>query len=120
MLKGTATILAFQLTGEAIAVAFHLPVSGPIIGMALLLMWMQRNGDVDKGLAIAADGLLANMAVLFVPIGVGAMAYAEVFRRHWLFVAVAVVLGTFATIATTALVARLLTRAHATAPAPQT
>src|SRR5262245_14409519 len=113
MLKGMAVLLFFQLTGETIAAAFHLPVSGPIIGMALLLMWMQRTGSVDKGLASAADGLLANMAVLFVPVGVGAMAYVEVFQRHWLLVVIAVVFGTFVTIAATALTAKFLTRIRA-------
>lgn len=113
MLKGMAVLLFFQLTGETIAAAFHLPVSGPIIGMALLLTWMQRTGSVDKGLASAADGLLANMAVLFVPVGVGAMAYVEVFQRHWLLVAIAVVIGAFVTIAATALTAKFLTRIRA-------
>ena len=81
MLKGLAVLLTFQLAGELIAVAFRLPVSGPIIGMVLLTMWLRGNGRIDDGLASAGDGLLANMAVLFVPVGVGAMAYPELFRH---------------------------------------
>jgi holin-like protein len=110
MLKGMAVLLVFQLVGEILAAALHLPVSGPIIGMALLLMWLQSRGRIDDGLASAADGLLANMAVLFVPVGVGAMAHHELFRQHWLFVVVALTVGLVTTIVTTSLAARLLSR----------
>ena len=110
MLKGLAVLFGFQLAGELIVVSFRLPVSGPIIGMVLLLIWLQRHGRIDGGLESAADGLLSNMAVLFVPVGVGAMAYPELFRDHWPFILVAVTVGTAATVATTALTARFLTR----------
>ena len=110
MLKGMAILMAFQLSGELLAVGFRLPVSGPIIGMALLLLWMHGSGRIDASVASASDALLANMAVLFVPVGVGAMAYGEVFRQHWLPIAIAVVIGTIVTIVTTALVAKFFAR----------
>ena len=108
MLKGMAGLLVFQLAGEILAAAFRLPVSGPIIGMALLLMWLQSRGRIDDGLASAADGLLANMAVLFVPVGV--MAYRELFLKYWPFIVVALTVGLVTTIATTALTAKLMMR----------
>jgi len=120
MLKGMAILMAFQLTGELLAAMVSLPISGPIIGMALLLVWLQASGRVDNGLASAADGLLTNMAVLFVPVGVGAIAYVEIFRQHWLFVAIAIVFGAAATIATAALTARLLIRIRIARVARQT
>ena len=110
MLKGLAALFGFQLAGELIVGSFRLPVSGPIIGMALLLIWLQGHGRIDDGLESAADGLLSNMAVLFVPVGVGAMAYPELFREHWPFILVAVTAGTVVTVATTAITARFLTR----------
>jgi holin-like protein len=115
MLKGMAVLLVFQLAGEILAAGFRLPVYGPIIGMALLLLWLQTRGRIDDGLASAADGLLANMAVLFVPVGVGAMAHHELFRQHWPFIVVALTVGIVATIATTALAVKLLTRMRARA-----
>lgn len=108
MLRGFAVLLMFQFAGELIGAAFQLPVSGPIIGMALLLIWLRRHARIDDGLASAADGLLANMAVLFVPVGVGAMAYPELFREHWLFIIVAITAGTAVTIVTTALTAKIM------------
>src|SRR5262249_45456177 len=110
MLKGMAGLLVFQLAGEVLAAAFRLPVSGPIIGMALLLMWLHSRGRIDDGLASAADGLLANMAVLFVPVGVGVMAYRELFLKYWPFIVVALTVGLVTTIAITALAAKLLMR----------
>ena len=110
MLKGLAIIFVFQLAGELIVASFRLPISGPIIGMALLLIWVQGRGPIDDGLQSAADGLLSNMAILFVPVGVGAMAYPELFRNYWLYILVAVAAGSAVTIATTALTARFLTR----------
>ena len=109
MLKGLAGLLVFQLVGELTVAAFRLPVSGPIIGMALLLIWLQGCGRIDDALQSAADSLLSNMAVLFVPVGVGAMAYPDLFREHWLFLLVAVTAGAVVTVAVTALTAKLLT-----------
>jgi holin-like protein len=108
MIKGMATLLLFQFVGEAVTAFLHLPLSGPIMGMALLLVWLQARGGAGDSLAAAADGLLANMAVLFVPVGVGIMVYHDLFRRHWLFVAASMLVATLAVIAVTALVAKVL------------
>ena len=40
MIAALALLLAFQLAGEALRVALHLPVPGPVIGMALLLVYL--------------------------------------------------------------------------------
>jgi holin-like protein len=110
MLKGLAILIGFQLAGELLVASFRIPVSGPIVGMALLLIWLQGRRRIDEGVGSAADGLLANMAVLFVPVGVGAMAYPGLFRDHWLFILVAVTAGTAVTLAATAVTARFCSR----------
>ena len=110
MIKGMATLLLFQFAGEALAASLRLPLSGPIMGMALLLVWLTLKEGVDENLASAADGLLANMAVLFVPVGVGVMIYLDLFLQHWLFVAAAMLGATVTVVAATALTAKLLMR----------
>ena len=60
-------LLGFQLAGEFFARLAWLPISGPI----------------DADLAKVSDGVLANMALLFVPVGVGAMRYAGLFAGAW-------------------------------------
>ncbi|MEF9995326.1 MAG: CidA/LrgA family protein, partial [Burkholderiaceae bacterium] len=43
MINTLATLLGFQLLGEAIAFGLHAPVPGPVLGMALLLAWLIGN-----------------------------------------------------------------------------
>ena len=50
MIKGMATLLGFQLTGELAACLGHLPISGPICGMAILLVWLHLKGEVESDL----------------------------------------------------------------------
>jgi holin-like protein len=103
MIKGFAILLAFQLAGELLVMLLRLPISGPICGMALLLYWLnQTDTEASKDLTGAADGLLANMAILFVPIGVGVMVYWPLLRQDWLAISLALVVSTVLSVAVTA------------------
>ena len=108
MIKGVATLLGFQLAGELIARLGQLPVSGPICGMAALLAWLHLKGGVESDLGKVCDGVLANMAILFVPVGVGAMSYAGLFVSAWPVIVVVIAAGSAATLLTTAFVTRTL------------
>ena len=70
------------------------------------------------GLAVAADGLLKHLSLLFVPAGVGVMLHASRLADEWLAIAVALVASTVAAIAATALTMRALMPRAAQAPAP--
>jgi holin-like protein len=109
MIRGMATLLGFQLAGELIARLGHLPVSGPICGMAALLAWLHLRGEVELELGKVCDGILANMAILFVPVGVGAMSYSSLFASAWPIIVLAIVVGSVATLLTAAFVTRFLT-----------
>jgi len=102
MLRGVTLLLAFLLAGKAAAFALRLPLPGSVLGMVFLLGWLWHNGRVSEDLAQAVDGLLPNMPLLFVPVGVGAMVYFDLFKSQWLLIAVAVVGCTPVTIAVTA------------------
>ena len=108
MVKGIGILLGFQLAGELIARVGQLPISGPVCGMAALLVWLHLRGEVDSDLGKVCDGILANMALLFVPVGVGAMSYSGLFADSWPVIALAIVGGTCATLLTTAFVTRFL------------
>jgi holin-like protein len=110
MIRGIGLLLGFQLAGELIVWALGIPISGPICGMAALLAWLCWRGRVPDDLGVVTDALLANMAILFVPVGAGAIVYTDLFRAHWPAVAITVLLGTVATIAATAVAAQLLVR----------
>lgn len=102
MLKYLTLILCCQLVGEVAAVALHLPVPGPVIGMACLFAILLLRGGVPAGLGQVADGILNNMGLLFVPAGVGVLLHMGLLGADWLAVSVALILGTLLTIVVTA------------------
>jgi putative effector of murein hydrolase LrgA (UPF0299 family) len=53
-------------------------------------------------LARETDGLVANMPILFVPVGAGAIDYIEVLQQHWPAISIGVPAGTAVTIGATA------------------
>jgi putative effector of murein hydrolase LrgA (UPF0299 family) len=74
--------------------------------MAALLAWLHLRGEVASDLAKVSDGILANMAILFVPVGVGAMSYSGLFASSWPVIALAILVGAGATLLATAFVTR--------------
>jgi holin-like protein len=108
MIRGMATLLGFQLVGGLIARLGHLPISGAICGMAALLAWLHLKGEIESELRNVCDAILANMAILFVPVGVGAMSYSDLFASAWPVIAFAIVVGAVVTLLTTAFVTRAL------------
>jgi holin-like protein len=120
LLTGLTWLLVFQCIGEVLVRATGAPVPGPVVGMVLLfalLRWRGGRGE-PAGLAVAADGLLKHLSLLFVPAGVGVMLHASRLADEWLAIAVALVASTVAAIAATALTMRALMPRAAQAPAP--
>jgi len=114
MIGTLATLLAFQLGGEVLAFALHLPIPGPVLGMGLLLGYLLLSGEAAARLRGPSLELLKHLSLLFVPAGVGIMLHGERLAAEWLPIAAALVFGTALAIAATALtiagVARLLAR----------
>ena len=99
------------MIGEVLARWLALPVPGPVIGMALLfILLLLRGGEAPKELANSADGLLANLGLLFVPAGVGVVLYLPVLAKDWAPLSLAILAGTLAAIAVTGLLAQALLR----------
>lgn len=96
MLRGLAWLLAFQLVGEVLVRLVHLKVPGSVIGLLLLFAVLQwRRLDAQAPVVRAADVLLRHMQLLFVPAGVGIVAYVSVLRADALPVALGL-LGSWA------------------------
>jgi holin-like protein len=76
VIAGLLVLLACQLLGELVADVLGIPVPGPVIGLVLLLVWLQvREPAADSGLARVCTGLLQHLQLLFVPAGVGVVQY---------------------------------------------
>src|SRR5210317_816281 len=108
MVRGLTYLLLFQLCGEIISRSFDLPIPGNVMGMGLLLFGLIV-GLVDvKWIEEAAELLLSNMTLFFVPAGVGVMVYSDLIAAEWLPITVATVVSTFVVMAVTGVLAQKL------------
>ncbi len=110
LIRYLALILVCQLIGETITVASGLPVPGPVIGMALLFTGLLIKGSLPDDLEAAGSGLLRNLALLFVPAGVGVMLHVPRLADEWWPILLAIVPGTLVAVALTALIVQRLGR----------
>nr|WP_207619995.1 CidA/LrgA family protein [Nocardioides sp. IC4_145] len=84
-----------QLVGEVLVRLTDVPLPGPVVGMVVLLLALEvrrrRGHDTDRDPAVrAADGLLRHLQLLFVPAGVGVVAYLGAIRDEALPIVLAV------------------------------
>ncbi len=115
MVEWITVLIVCQLAGEAFVAYTHVPIPGPVCGMALLFGALVWNGRVPKDLGKTADGLLSNLSLLFVPAGAGVMLHFKLLAGDWLPLGAALVASTLLTIAVTAwLMARLSRKPHPT------
>ncbi len=71
MLHAFAILLCLQLAGEAAVRALGSPLPGPVIGLALLFLWLVARIPIPQTTHETADGILKHLSLLFVPAGVG-------------------------------------------------
>jgi len=108
-LRGLALLLLLQAAGEALAHALRLPFPGPVIGMVLLLAAL-RVAVLREAVQAAAEVLLANLSLLFVPVGVGVVTHLDLVSTYGLRLLAVIVLSTWIGMAVTALALRALLR----------
>lgn len=100
-LIGFTLLLLFQVLGEAFALILPLNLPGPVIG--LLLLWPAlANRWIRERISAVAEFLLANLSLLFVPVGVGVIIHLDVLAPVWwqilLILLVSTVLGLVVTL----------------------
>jgi holin-like protein len=118
MPSAIAILLGLHLVGEVLQQTLHLPLPGPLIGMFLLTVVLVARGTagaaaeraVSPSLLMAANGLIANMGLLFVPAGVGIIAELGVLRREWLAILAGLLVSTLLGLAVTGLVMHHVSR----------
>lgn len=112
LLQGFALLLLCQSAGEALLRLLGLSLPAPVIG-AVLLLGLLRWRPLQAPVGVAAEGLLAHLSLLFVPVGVGVITHLGLLGTHGLRMLVAIVLSTWLGLAVTALVLRALWPAEA-------
>jgi holin-like protein len=116
MIRGLAILLIFQSLGEVATKIIHGLIPGPVIGMILLLIFLVSRKTIAVSISIAADGLLAHLAIFFIPAAVGVMLYVRELISAgpaWL---LAIVLSTAMSMTITALLLKWFFRHDVDAP----
>ena len=108
MLESLAVLLLCQLIGEFIVLFLELPVPGPVVGMLLLFLGLMIRGNVPEPLSQTANGLLAQLSLLFVPAGVGVMTHLTLLGNQWLPLSASLIVSTLLTIAVTGFIMQKL------------
>ena len=113
-LQGLAWLLLCQSAGEAVARLGHLRLPGPVLGLLLLIALLQWP-RVRSAVGAAADGLLAHLSLLFVPVGVGVVTHLGLLSQYGVRIVIAITLSTWIGLAVTAALLQALLRKPAAA-----
>ena len=97
-------LIVLQLIGESIVQVSGLPVPGAIIGLILLYAILVWRREISDEMSRTSGFLLQNLGVLFVPAGVGVIAYLPMIAAQWWIILLVLLVSVSATIGITALV----------------
>lgn len=115
---GGAILVALWGLGEAVARLLPwAPLPGSLWGMLLAFLALEAGIVPEARVRRAATVLVRWLGLLFVPVGVGVVAYGELVARHAGAIVVAIVVGSAATLLASAAVAGLLAGRPAGRPA---
>ena len=110
MISGFVQILLFQSIGELVSKLLLPTLPGPVIGLVLLVLWLVLRKGINSDLAMVADGFSQYLGLLFVPAAVGVVLFLPQLQANALAIISALVGSVILTIASSALVARFLSR----------
>jgi putative effector of murein hydrolase LrgA (UPF0299 family) len=94
MLPTFGLLLTCQLIGEVAARGLALPVPGPVLGLALLLLALRVWPALAETLRPTIGVILANLSLMFVPAGVGVIGNLDVLSEDWFALLVILVIST--------------------------
>jgi holin-like protein len=118
MIPALATLLVFQLIGEALVRSLSVPVPGPVVGMALLLLALLLRPATLEAIKPTAQTLLQHLSLLFVPAGVGVILHLQRLGDEALAIGVALVVSTLVGLASAALTMAWLMKRGSSAASP--
>jgi holin-like protein len=99
MIPGLAILFCFLAAGEQAGRLAGIPVPGSVLGMLLLAAALRLGLLQAQSVQAAADALLDNLSLLFVPAGVGLMLYLDLPARDWWSLLAGLVPSTFLVLA---------------------
>ena len=108
ILPGIVTLLFFTVAGEIVNDLFDLPVPGSVIGLILLVVYLQVSGKESEGLDKVSQFCIRYLAVLFIPGCVGVFFLSDLLLQQWLPITLAMLVATPLTLVLTALLMQWL------------
>jgi holin-like protein len=108
--RGILVLLAFFYVGNAVSALLHLPVPGSVVGMVMLAAALHFHVVRPEWVKPAADVLIRHMSLLYIPPGVGVMAYFGLIRSEWLPLVAAGVIGMLAVLLVVGLLQQAMER----------
>lgn len=100
MLKSLFIIFAALLAGNTLSDLLKLPLPGSVIGLVLLTVMLEFKLIKPEDIREGSNLLINNMALFFVPAGVGLILYSEVLKRELLPIGASCTISTFIVIIT--------------------
>lgn len=94
ILQQLGWILFYSLLGELISHFLPVPVPGSVIGMVLLFLSLHYDLLKMEKVEKVGTWLIQNMAILFVPAGVGLMVYFDLITTIWWQILIIVLVST--------------------------
>lgn len=108
MLYAMAALVLLQYVGAGLSKWLNIPVPGPLMGMALMLIILCMIGRLPDALRRVSGGLVSHLMLLFIPSVAAIMTQIDHVRTEWLPFVLASVVGTALTILATALTLRYM------------
>jgi len=94
MLEGCFTVLVCLAAGETLRRVTGVPVSGPVIGMALMVALLTVRGGPSAAVEQTCGVLLRWLPLLFVPAGLGIVQYLGALQHQLAAIGAALVVST--------------------------
>ncbi|OED50267.1 hypothetical protein ACH42_01275 [Endozoicomonas sp. (ex Bugula neritina AB1)] len=108
MLSGIVTLLLFTVTGNLLSDALSLPIPGSVIGLFLLVIYLQLKGEIEEPLDRVSQFCIRYLVVLFIPGCVGVFFLSDLLMEQWLPIVLAMLVATPITLGLTALLLQWL------------
>lgn len=117
MIASIAALLVLQLVGTIIIRLTGIPLPGPVVGMLILFAFLLWRGATPAPFEATTRGLLQNLALLFVPAGVGIITHLRAVADQWFALAVTLIAsGSIAIVVTGFVLHWLMPRAERQTP----
>ena len=97
-------LILLQLIGESIVQVSGMSIPGAIIGLILLYAILVWRGEISDEMSRTSGFFLQNLGVLFVPAGVGVIAYLPIIAAQWWVILLVLLVSVCATVGVTGLV----------------